>query len=180
LNKNFLKIVLSTTMALLVTSSANAAVRFGLFGYGNYPIYSATSLGFDIKGTFGGGGGALINFGLGSSVNLEVGANYQVIRLTTGPTGGATTTTSSAKSVHVPAMLEIGMGKAGLLLGGFYDHSLETGGEADYGALAGVRLMASSMLFFDGRFTYGFKKDTFDKNHMGVMVGLGLMFGKGK
>jgi hypothetical protein len=178
LKNNFMK--LSTIVALVVASaSAHAAPRFGLFGFGNYPLYSATVLGNDIKGTFGGGGGALINFRLGNSVGLEIGAAYQITRLKTGPTGGATTTTS-AKSVHAPVLLDIALGKNGsFLLGGYYDHSLETGGEADYGANVGFRIMPTSMLFFDGRFGYGFKKDSLDKNRMGIQLVAGLMFGKG-
>jgi hypothetical protein len=149
-------------------SKVSSAANISVFGNFNYLLLSITTP-VEIKGDYGFGGGAMIGFPLSATSEFEVGGAYNI--------GGMKVlgVRQTSKFVAIPANLLFGSGSMSFSVGGYYNVTLESTGENDYGAAVGMRFK-SGALYFKPEFLYGFKK-VLDKAPMLLQVSVGYSFG---
>lgn len=167
-------------LVMMMALPASAAVRLGVLGAVDYSLYNETVGTDQIKGGLGYGGGLMAEIGMGKHA-FELAGVFLSREVSV--TAAGVKTTSTGQGVHIPGVfrLNLGSGVVGFGLGGYYDYSLETGGDHDYGATASLRFnFGKSPMFFDSRFNYGLKKDSLNKNNTYALGLIGFKFGKGR
>jgi hypothetical protein len=154
------------------TSSAFAGPKLSVFGVGNF-LQSRGSVSETGKLAFGGGAG--IEFRLGQRVGFEIDGIYSQFK----DSAGATT-----KAVQIPGLFRFWLGRMfSLGAGGYYEVSLDTDGEADYGAVGeagfNIPMGQTVALIAEGRYYYGLK-DIAGVKYSDIQAVVGLRFGMSK
>lgn len=156
-------------VSLLVLTSAQgafAAAKFSIVGAGHRGLQSLPDP------EIGYGGGAQVEFGGSQKFGVDVSAIYLVRRVSIASIG------FSEKSLHAPVVARYYFGKSfGLGAGGFYDHSLETDGESDYGWTVSGKYQAGNKIFIDARYNRSLK-DAGRANDGEILLLVGFSFGK--
>src|SRR4051812_10735595 len=111
---------LALVLGMVAMSQSALAAQFKLVGTGLLPSFSVTApYADDSKGKLGIGGGALIDFMMGSKAAIEIGGLYLGRTVTS---GGIDVT---GHTLRIPALIRFGlMNHVSLALGGFYDMAL--------------------------------------------------------
>jgi hypothetical protein len=168
-------------VSVLTGQAAHAGAMFSVYGSGVLPQTVSLGGGVDVKGKVGFGGGAMIEGMLNPTIGAELGAMY-LARQFTLEAGGVSADFPSVASIFVPAGLRVHANRyLSIEGGGFFDYSLETGNDINYGVQGGLRLSipmgASSSLFFEGRYDLGLKDFSGTKRSDLVLALVGLTFG---
>jgi hypothetical protein len=169
-------------ISVVTSQSAMAGGSFSVFGAGVLPKSIGDSATFQLTGKFGFGGGAIGELMLSPRAGLEAGAIYLQRKYGATFLGVESTSTTSFSSIHIPVGLRLHANRVvSLQLGGFYDYSLETDGDANFGVQGGLRLSApvsgSTALFVEGRYNMGLKEISGEKISDLALVMVGLTFG---
>jgi hypothetical protein len=165
---------------------AHAVGGFSLFGAGVLPktvdIGDSGSGDTRITGKLGFGAGFLAETWIARRLGIEAGAAYLDRKYGRTVGGVDSGTTASSDSILMPAGLRWHAGRhLSLELGGFYDHSLESGGSDNYGVQGGLRISLplghANSLFAEGRYDLGLKDFGGTKESDVLFALVGITFG---